>query len=187
MLAAPAGGAAVIGGTNVLLRSATPDFIDADYSLTVFEDEAGDDPTSIFFDVVGTTLRVVATNIDAGSDWYLAQAGDLFTAENIVAGEFVPFFVAGGFGSNDLDVGSSPFYLGVNADDYTPGHAPSGRRAFGWARLQIAAGRLTMLDNAVSYGEGIVVGTTTPVPEPASAALAVAATSVLLARRRRRA
>ena len=174
---------AVVGGTNILLRDVPPGgFPDSDYALTIFEDEGATDTTTIIFDVIGTTLQFVNTNIDGGSDWYLTRPGDLFTAENILADAFPTFFEIDGFVANDIDVGTSPFFLGANADDYTSFYNPRG--TFGWAQFQIIGGQLTMLDNAVSYGRGIIVGTTEAIPEPGSLSL-VALAALLVLRRRR--
>ena len=56
---------------------------------------------------------------------------------------------------------------------------------FGWMRLNNTGTRLIMLDNAVAYGTpGIIVGTTTALPEPATLGLFMIGARALQRRRR---
>ena len=81
--------ATLVEDTHVLLFPAFPM---GDYQLLVFQDAPGKDGTSILFDVdmgatPGTaTLTFVDTNIDEASDWYGAEADQLFWAGSIAVG-----------------------------------------------------------------------------------------------------
>jgi hypothetical protein len=157
--------AAVVSDTNIILSSGGGN---ADYALSVFKQETTN-PTTMWFNLSGSTISFVTTNVDEGSDWYLASYGDPFTTETVHNGAF-PVFVrdtSTGFDYNDLDVGGGDFYLGVNTGYGARLGMPTPRDVFGWVHLQNTNGTLTMLGNAVAYDEGgIVIGTTQTVPEP---------------------
>lgn len=151
----------VISDINVTLDNGSE--LGADYKFTVIQDEYGDF-TSIWFDLVANTLIFKNSNIDEASDWYLTEHGDEFTKENINNDQF-PMFVrvneAGLFESNNVFVGISDFYLGINTGTFAP------RSAFGWVHLQNDSGTLSMLGNAMTYQtDGIIIGTTSTIPEP---------------------
>jgi hypothetical protein len=160
--------AAVVSDTNITLSSGGGN---ADYALTVFQSEASGS-TEMLFDVSGSEISFTNTTVDEGSDWYLTSYRDMFTLASIDAGEF-PYIVVDtdtGFDHNVLTVGSGDFYLGVATDAEIGRFKP--RDVFGWVHLQNDNGTLTMLDNAVAYGEGgIIIGTTQAVPEPNALAL----------------
>lgn len=186
IISAPYLTAAVISNTNVSLSDGG--FAGADYALTVFQDEAGTDPTSILFNVTGSILTFVTSNIDEGSDWYLASFEDEFSNGNIQADLFQVFVRAttSGFESNDLNVGFGSFYLGVNTGNMDGGFDPfPPRNLYGWVRLQNTGGSLTMLGNAMSYqGTGVVIGTTQAIPEPSSLTLLLGMFATTFWRRR---
>jgi hypothetical protein len=72
--------AATISGTNVVLSTNTGY---SDYQLTIYQDSAATDFTSIFFDHQGQSLIFRDYNIDEGSDWYFANFNNVFTASTI--------------------------------------------------------------------------------------------------------
>lgn len=175
----------VVHDTNIVLNEAT--FFGANYSLTVYQDAAGTDPTTVWLRLNGSTLSYITTNVDEGSDWYGAQFGQPFNTGSINANLF-PLLVRGtpsGFEFNDLNV-DGRFFLGVNTGNSDgewsgPGLPP--RNVFGWVELQNVGGTLTMLDNAVSYdGAGIVIG----VPEPGAALSLLVGVGWVAGRRRQR-
>jgi hypothetical protein len=151
-----------------------------DYVLTVFQDEAGSDDTSIWVELTGSRLAAVDINLDEGSDWYLATLNEEFSAASIADGRHpVLLQVATPYVMNEVEVGSGEFYLGVNTSQ---GEA---RDVYGWARLRNDGGSLVLLDSAMAYGgSGIYIGTTQQVPEPSSALLLVVGFAGLLYRRR---
>jgi hypothetical protein len=81
-----------------------------------------------------------------------------------------------------LSIPFGNFYLGVTTGvGFTNGHP--NRNVFGWLELNNTGTELLPVANAVDYGDGgIIIGTTTPAPEPASVAL-LAPVFLLLRRR----
>ena len=77
-------GAAVVANTNVMLDDGAAGA--ADYALTVFQDETGTDPTTMWFDLSGDTLSLVMINLDEASDWYQVTGSDVFSAASIIGG-----------------------------------------------------------------------------------------------------
>jgi hypothetical protein len=120
--------------------------------------------------------------LDELLDLYLVQPGDVFSLATIRSSEFPTIFqahppqVARPFAY----VGPSDFYLGVRTG---AGFEPSGqpnRSAYGWVHLRPVNGMLTMVSNVMAYNSrGIVVGTSTVVPEPRSVAFLVIGLIVL--------
>ncbi len=105
----------------------------------------------------------------------LVQAGDVLSWDSISAGKF-PSAI---FEPSPHHVGNEDFYLG-----FSGAHAAAGM--FGWARLGPRDGVLSMIDNAMAYHvSGIVVGTTRPIPEPATMVLVICGTASLQRCRRR--
>ena len=60
---------------NVLLALGSPPGVND--VLTVFQDEAATDPTSVVFDYDGSHLEIVSWNVDEESEWYLVEADDV--------------------------------------------------------------------------------------------------------------
>lgn len=127
----------------------------------------------------------------------IAERFDVF---QVVPGEIVsPTFVnattplftntAARSGVLNLAVGDSTF-LGyyVDADFYlgTNNNIPEPGDTFGWFELSNTVTGLEILGGAAALGfEGIIVGTTTAVPEPGSATLVLGLVSATILRRRR--
>jgi hypothetical protein len=88
-----------------------------------------------------------------------------------------------------LEDGSDDFYLGVATGGTLPQQG-LGRTTFGWLKLKLvippfgAPPRLEYLDSAVSYGRGIIIGTSMTVPEPS--ALTLGLVGLILAVRKSR-
>jgi hypothetical protein len=181
-----AGATTVVTDTNILLSDGE---VGADYTLTVYQDTAGTDPTSIFFDYDGTNVEVVAWNLDEVSDWYVVAAGDEFTRQNIVGGLFTAIFTTDG-PRGPIPVGSGDFYLGVSTGQGWNGPgppSPPNRDSFGWVELTNTVGGLANAGNAIAYdAEGILVGTTIPIPEPSTALLFATGLAVVAVTQRRR-
>jgi hypothetical protein len=150
------------------------------YGLAVFQDIAATDFTEIGGIYNRPTIQVSFANLDQGSDWYVVHPGDLFDAAHIQAGAFTKLTL-GPFPAN---VGQSDFWLGVATGEIQFGP----RTVFGWVQLHpLSDTQLMMVENAVSYDSpGIIVGTTTLVPEPASASMFLCAIARVLSVRRRR-
>lgn len=177
IFAHPSIGAAVTG-TNITIGDGA--FSGADYALTVYQDEAATDPTSIFFDISGSELTIVNYNIDEASDWFFTFENEEFSASSIQS-DTHPVFIrhTPDFETNVLDVGFGEFFLGVNTGN-TDGAGFPPRNLYGWARLRNTAGNLTLEDNAMTYsGSGIIVGTTQVIPEPALFGLFIAGGAIL--------
>ncbi len=110
----------------------------------------------------GTVWRPTLLSLSRQAEWYLAEEDTVFSDETIAAGAFQPF-------DGNLDLGSfGEHYLAVRWPS-------SGARddtvldLFGWAKVRFDSEGIEMLENAVAIGyEGIVVGTTQTVPEPAT-------------------
>jgi hypothetical protein len=124
----------------------------------------------------GQSLIVTDLTADEGSDWYLTSAGDVFSAATIDAGLFplLTDAVARMSATTPVSVGPDDFYLGVRTGFGFTADRPN-RTAYGWVHLRSVNGLLTMVENVMSYdSRGIIVGTTTVVPEPALSVLAIA-------------
>ncbi len=148
--------------------------------------------TSASFDYDGTRIKLFTFTLDGGSDWFLVEPGDTFSRATINAGQFptiinvLPpprFMPPEQLG--EVTVGSGEFYLGVSTGMWI-GPDLRSRTAYGWVHLRPVDGVLTMVENVMSYNSrGIIVGTTTVVPEPAAWALVTIAGLACLFRRRR--
>jgi len=136
----------------------------------------------------GASVLYVNENIDEGSDWYVVQPGNVFTKSSIDAGTFPRLVTFGPVGYPAVNVGTGDSYLGVNTGVVGVGTYPW-RSVFGWVHLRPSApgsNMLTMVDNVMSYDSaGIVVGTTTVVPEPSAFAGILVVVLRLLIRRER--
>jgi hypothetical protein len=159
-----------VEATSIELGQAT--YPHSEYRLTVYQDEIQYDPTSIFFrrgyPFPWQALTFTTTNIDEGSDWYLADYGDEFSTRTIEAGEFGPLW---GTWQHETITVSGEFYLGVNTGkgyyEDEDGYFHELRDVFGWVKLRNTPEGIEQLDCAVAYGNGgIIIGTSTVVPEP---------------------
>jgi hypothetical protein len=181
------GAQTVIQNSNLLLGPGS--FGGENYTLTVYQNAAATDPTSVFGIYNRPTIQVTNTNIDEGSDWYVVRPGDRFDAAHIQAGAFtrlieVPNTPGAPLFYPAANVGQSDFWLGV-----ATGKALFGpRTVFGWLQLRpLSNTQLMMVENVVSYDSpGIIVGTTTLVPEPGAIALSGLGVLLMATRRPRR-
>ncbi|MDP0492011.1 MAG: hypothetical protein Q7Q71_13255 [Verrucomicrobiota bacterium JB023] len=103
--------------------------------------------------------------LDESVDTFVVDAGDRFSRGSILGGEFYELVWAQTYYL------PQDFYLGV----LTPSRELDGPivsqppfdPAFGWLRIQNTNGVLSLVDHAIAYdSEGIVVGSTTAIPEP---------------------
>ena len=199
LLATPVFGQ-IVEDTNITVNSNPGSF-----ALEVLQSPEFD-VTQVFGEVAvsGSTATLLLNNtaLDEGSDWFVTNPGDLFTRDSIDAGQF-NFLSIPGFnhdesipgGSLDVEVGES-FFLGVNtgsSEDFFSGVGGFGvpfdsiRQHFGWGEFLINQnGELQILDSAVAYDlGGIVIGTSTAIPEPSSGLLMLAGTAFPFLRRSR--
>ena len=193
LLATPVFGQ-IVEDTNITVNSNPGSF-----ALEVLQSPEFD-VTQVFGEVAvsGSTATLLLNNtaLDEGSDWFVTNPGDLFTRDSIEAGQFnfLPITEPAS-GSLDVEVGES-FFLGVNtgrSDDFFSGFGDPDvsfdaiRQHFGWGEFLINQnGELQILDSAVAYDlGGIVIGTSTAIPEPSSGLLMFAGTAFLFLRRSR--
>lgn len=140
----------------------------------------GASPTAIFFDRSAQNLIYRTMNLDGGSYWYFAMSNDSFTPNNIAKGDFILF--------NQLDksfqVPYGNFYFGVR----TFSDFGENIQGFGWALMNNSVAGLTLLGSAITYDQpGIIIGTTTTVPEPVGMSLLLPALTILAFARTRKA
>lgn len=111
-------------------------------------------------------------------DWYVVDRGDTFSEST--ADTFPAVYVNySGMSPVPVEVGLEDFYLGIR----TSGDR---RTAYGWVHLRPSNGVLSMVQNVMSYNSrGIIVGTTTVVPEPPSIAAVFGAAFLTLVSCRR--
>jgi hypothetical protein len=106
---------------------------------------------------------------DEGSDWYVVHPGDAFSQATIAAGRFTPLVTFGPVIHPPASVGDD-FYLGISTGKGFD--IPADRTVFGWVHLRQKSDGRSMVENVMSYASrGIIVGTTTIVPEPAAIAM----------------
>jgi hypothetical protein len=198
--------AIVISDTPVALDASTEGTGNprANYKLTVDQTPTGD-YTSVWLRIEAIShtqfsLQFVNSNADDGSSWYLVDAGEGFTRAGIAQNKYPKFIdVNDTFLPRLVATVGNDFYLGVNTGvSYT--ESGDYRDALGWVSLKAQAfggipdegippRRMTleMVGNAMSYySPGIVVGTTTVVPEPATLALSGFSVLALATLRRRK-
>ncbi len=148
----------------------------AEYWATVYQDAAGTDPTSVFFDYDGSNLQIMDLNLDEGSDWYLVNEGDQLSKENIDNGLFPILINTDMWPGPPVFVGSEDFYLGVNTGVGWWEQGVPVRDVYGWVHISYEFvwedlwEGLVQLGDATAYGaEGIIVGTTQAIiPEPST-------------------
>ena len=130
------------------------------------------------------SITGVSTLLDLGSDWYVVSPDAEFSMATIEAGQFEPvitccpsFHIVDNLFQPNAP--SLDLYLGVATSD---GSAKFDRNVFGWVHLEAG----NMVANAMAYGaEGIIVGSNSAVPEPASGiGIVVAGSLILLSVRR---
>jgi hypothetical protein len=132
------------------------------------------DTIPAFYFAAGT-LTPTLSSADEESDWYFVHPGDIFSTGSIADNSFpllMDFTTVPATYGQPLAVGTDDFYLGVRTGvGYSFNgfyHLPH-RTVYGWVHLQSMGGTLTMLGNVMSYdSSGIIVGTTTVVPEPST-------------------
>lgn len=186
--------AIVISDTPIALNASTDVFGRANYKLTVDQTPSGDyTSVGLYIEAISHTqfsLEFVGSNADDGSAWFLVDSGEGFTRAGIARNEYPKFIdINDPFLPRLVVTVGNDFYLGVNTGvSYT--ESGDFRDALGWVRLKARAlgdpesgippRRMTleMVGNAMSYySPGIIVGTTTVVPEPT--AIALGGTSLL--------
>jgi hypothetical protein len=182
--ALPAAGQVVVNDVNLSMTYASNGVSSGVLGYTVWQDAAKTDWTFGEFDYNASTVAYKNTALDEGSDWFLVQPGDVFSAATIAAGQFPPIVTFGPQSYPPVNVGAGDFYLGVRTGQGAT------RNAFGWVQLRQISGFGTLvviIDNVMSYNSrGIIVGTTTVVPEPAAWTVAAARVMALVRRGRRR-
>jgi len=128
------------------------------------------------FNYSAGSIEAVNWCIDEESDWYVLEFGEEFGFASIAANEH-PIIFTTDDARDPVSVGGTDFYLGVNTGvgydrpnpDPTAGFTLPNRDAFGWVHLRDNGGTLEFISSAMVYGgEGIIVGTTTAIPEPAT-------------------
>jgi hypothetical protein len=129
-LNAPAS-AQVISGTQITFGPVV--FPTAQYRAIVEQEPNGND-TGVGFNFTGTSLQVTETTLDEGSDWYLVQPGDVFSAATIAANQFPGLIVLGG-PRPPVAIPLGNFYLGVNTGTGFTSGVPN-RQVFGWLELK---------------------------------------------------
>lgn len=188
-LCASAGAGAAVSTNNLVLSALPLGGLDSDYALTVFQNAEATDPTTVLFNLTDSTLVFETGNIDEGSDWYVVPFGASFTADTIANGEFTIFIKSdmNGVTTNPISLQDGAFFLGVNTGLGFSSTGPS-RQFFGWVELLKSGDTLSLVRSAMTYDRpGIVIGTTTTIPEPSATGffLGSAAILVLWLRRRR--
>lgn len=167
--------AAIVTSTHVELGPGFPVTYPASPTATHFSlqiqqfSQYGRDHTSAFFELDAFVLSCV-TNVDEGSDWYWASYGDAFASDTTDRFPVLSKWNSTGYELNPTAVPAEDFYLAFNTGNESSPWLP--RNVFGWVHLSLSGGTVDMLDNAVAYDEGIVIGKAEPVPEPATFGLA---------------
>jgi len=158
----------------------------SEYEFVVYQDVAATDATGILFNIatngVNIFLDYETTTLDEGSEWYIAQPGQAFSAQSISDGDFVSW----DFGQVITLPFGSPFYLAVNTGVGFDIDGLANRQHFGWLELEVDSdSNIFLLDNAIAYdNKGIIIGENVAVPEPGSW-LSLGVCSTLLLRRKR--
>ena len=136
--------------------------------------------TEVTFQYDDAKLKTSSILLDEASDWFLVQPGDIFSAATINAGQFPAIVnVTPEIKGSEVTVGPGEFYLGLRTGRGFANSRPN-RNAYGWVHLRPDNGVLTMVGNVMSYNSrGIIVGTTTIVPEPTALAMAGVGLSLL--------
>ena len=174
----------VVVNTNVYLDEVEDpgNFLPWDYGLSVAISRNGEDITSVFLSLENSMLTLESYLLVGGIELYLAEELDRFTRQTIDRNDFTVLLEHEPvLQMNTIDVGTGDFYLGINAGiDSENGGNSSKRSLFGWVKLRNASGQLTLVESAMAYeGDGIIIGTTECIPEPAAYALLLGALALL--------
>lgn len=130
-----------------------------DYYLFVCAETVCTDPGRPYFaflSYTGSSITIDPNMTSADYQYYhVANFGEVFNPRVI--------------GNSLGEVGTGDFYLGIWIPTGDPLNPPP-LQDYGWVHLRPVNGELTMVSNAMSYlGRGIVIGTTTVVPESTTA------------------
>lgn len=174
LLQCTAQAAAVVGTSHMASGTVGPN------SFTIDQDFVSSDFTGFSFAAAGgSTFLYEGSFLDEGVSLFFVEANEAFSESNILGAVFTEV----AFGT----VYTLPlnFFLGIR----TPAlevDSGSFSPAYGWAEIQnLGTGELSLIDHAVAYGgQGIIVDTLTPIPEPSSLALGLAALGFLCLRMR---
>lgn len=144
-----------------------------EFGIYVEQNAAKSTYTAVYLDYTGTKVSFNNTLLDESMDVYLVKPGDVFSPTNIQAGSFPKVFVVYPPAAATVTVGAGDFYFGISTGVGTipnPQYYVPNRTAFGWVHIHpISGNSVAMVDNVMSYNSpGIIVGTTTLVPEPAT-------------------
>lgn len=146
-----------------LTLEANPSNVQADYRL-------GDGGHMLFFNLNSSgTISTVTFTLGGGFAFYAVDALTVFDVN--YAQTHTPFSGNTGGGPGTLATPFNvPFYLGyyVQSGNPSPTINANSNDGYGWAELIRNANGLSLLDSALQFPSGgIIVGTTTAVPEPA--------------------
>ena len=133
----------------------------------------------LFSFISGSTYQYGGSFLDEGLDMYRVFSGNTFTPAAISNGNFVEFTLNSNYSF------PSTFYVGLETPSRDAGFATLSP-AYGWARIGNSGGVLSILDHAIDYGgHGLIVGTTTVIPEPSASILAAIGLTYFITRRSR--
>lgn len=142
-------------------------------TLLGFSTGSGHHSTNLVFEVgppvdlnnLSNRVRHTLSTLDIDIDWFVAQQGQEFTAQNIAGGQFdkIPF------GGSLVPFPSTPRYVAFHV---TPIPQLYETEMFGWLEVKYVHPKMELVSQAtVINGKGIVIGTTAIVPEPSSLTL----------------
>ena len=186
--------AVVVAGRNQLFGPFDGGSLDPDYyHLSHVHVAAGNPSDYLTLNVVdGNSFSVGSVTLAIGFRAFILSAGDEFTAAYSGSHDFLASNMFGshlhdppyGIGTMfDVPLGGS-IYIGFHVPNPLAQPEPFGDQ-FAWARISNVAGTLQLTAEATSInGGGIIVGTTTEIPEPSAPLLAGAASLIFLRRRR---
>lgn len=150
--------------------------------FTIDQDFASGDLTGFLLSSLGgDTYTYGGTFLDEGVSVYFVNAKDEFSETNILGGAFTEVALSAEFTlPQNFFLGIRTPAVGFDVVQFPP--------AFGWAEFEnMGTGELSLVDHAVVYGgQGVIVDTVTPIPEPSSLTLGSIALTLLFKRRRRR-
>jgi hypothetical protein len=133
------------------------------YSSTIIQALNGD-YTDMGFRLDATGLRIAYYALDESAGIYLVNQGDELNRASLHSGQLIPIPRESAVPSVQVPYSSEGFYLGVVTGTQFTGDIGG---VFGWVHLRrLSEDAAIMLGNAMSYGaDGIIVGTTTEIPE----------------------